>query len=363
MGCRVNPANLDSADVLRACAEYLRDIQTPAGFLEPPDSKHQEIAIYQIESTWTLLEAYRQFGDPAFRDAATLTLDRFAELQRPDGTVAHAPLPPAYYRAARETAFEYTLGRLERDKKVYPGSEMSSETFPRMGVTDGGLAMAARAYATVCGEDLYRQMAWRALDHYREIWDPVHLKENHFITFYGLSFALVAFHAWREEYPAAGAMVKAITDLLTDGPVWWGYSPSKLAIVGVGLITVHGSRFADSHIRPALEALLESGLEVFAGGYGMATGQGHRWGDYADIRGTVPLMVIMKAYDAVTDSNTFTDRPAYRRMLGWLSRNREAAEESGRPFYEIQRADGSWYGSGTPIYLAVWWALGRFAPL
>jgi len=359
----LNPANLDSAQILRACAEYLRGIQTPLGFFEPPDSKHQEIAIYQIESTWTLLEAYRRFGDRAFRDAAIRTLDRFADLQRPDGTVEHTPLPPAYYQAAREAAFEYTLGRLERDDRVYPGSQMNPDTFPQMGVTDGGLAMAARAYANVCGEDRYHDAGWRALDHYRSIWDPAYLKKNHFITFYGLSFALVAFHAWRRTYPAAKAMVEAITNLLTDGPVWWGYSPSKLAIVGVGLITVHGCRFADSHIRPALEALLESGLEVLPGGYGMATGQGDRWGDYADIRGTVPLMIIMKAYDAVTESRTFTKRVAYQRMLDWLSRNREAAERAGRPFYEVQLADGSWYGSGTPIYLTVWWALGRFGPL
>ena len=275
----------------------------------------------------------------------------------------HAPLPASYYEQARETVFEYTLSRLERDGQAYPGSDMDPRAFSGMGVTDGGLAIAARAFALAGGEDRYQKMAWRAMDHYCTIWDPAFLKEHHFVTFYGLSFALVAFDAWRDLYPRAGEMVDAITRLLTDGPVWWGYSPSKLAIVGVGLLTVHGRRYADTHIRPALEDLLQAGLEVTPGGYGMATGSGQKWGRYADVRGTVPLMIAMKAYDMATGSHTFTKRPSYQRMLGWLDRNRLAAQAAGRPFFEIQREDGSWFGSGTPVYLTVWWALTRFAPL
>jgi hypothetical protein len=200
------------------------------------------------------------------------------------------------------------------------------------------------------------------MDHYQTIWDPPYLKENSFVTFYSLSFALVGFHGWRDDYPAAAEMIEKITSLLTEGPVWWGYSPSKLAIVGVGLLTVHGSRYADSHIRPAIEKLLDAGLEVFPGGYGMAIPDGRLWGEYADIRGTVPLMIIMKAYDAVTGTKTFTSREEYGRMVGWLERNREAADGQGRPFYEVQKADGTWFGSGTPTcLLPVWWATGRFA--
>ena len=95
----------------------------------------------------------------------------------------------------------------------------------------------------------------------------------------------------------------------------------------------------------------------------MTTGRDQRWGTYADIRGTVPLMIAMKAYDAVTGNPTFTNRPSYQRMLGWLERNRAAALARGRPFFEIETEDGSWFGSGTPVYLTTWWALGRFAPL
>jgi hypothetical protein len=354
---------LTSEAILRSCADYLLSIQRSSGFFVPSDSKHQEIAIYQIESTWTLLEAYRAFGQTPYLEAAARTLDRFSALQRSDGTVPHAPLPASYYQQAREAVFEYTLSRLERDGQAYPGSDIDPRTFARMGVTDGGLAMAARAFALAAGEDRYRQMARRAMDHYCAIWNPAHLKEHHFVTFYGLSFALVAFDAWRGIYPRAGEMVDAITQLLTEGPVWWGYSPSKLAIVGVGLLTVHGRRYADSHLRPALEELLQTGLEVTPGGYGMATGSGQQWGRYADIRGTVPLMIAMKAYDTATDSHIFTERASYQRMLGWLERNQAAAQAAGRPFFEIQREDGHWFGSGTPVYLAAWWALGRFAPL
>jgi hypothetical protein len=252
---------------------------------------------------------------------------------------------------------------LERDGRTYPGSDVDDAVFPQMGVTDGGLALAARSFATGAGQDRYREMAFRALDHYRAIWDPPYLKENSFVTFYGLAFALVAFHAWTTVYSGAEEMVAEITRLLTDGPVWWGYSPSKLAIVGVSLLTVYGARYADSYIRPALEDLLQAGLEIFPGGYGMATEDGQQWGGYADIRGTVPLMIIMKGYDAATGTDTFTGREAYGRMLGWLERNRQAAQRADRPLYEVQKADGSWFGSGTPVYLAVWWATGRFAAL
>jgi hypothetical protein len=359
----MSTVDLGSETILKSCADYLLSIQTQAGFFEPADSKHQEISIYQIESTWTLLEAYQAFGRASYLEAAALTLDRFATLQRVDGSVPHSALPASYYERAQRTVFEYTLSRLERNGQIYPGSGVDPETLTQMGVTDGGLAMAARAFALTGGEDRYRSMAWRAMDHYCAIWEPETLKEQHFVTFYGLSFALVAFDAWRDLYPRAGEMVDAITHLLTDGTVWWGYSPSKLAIVGVGLLTVHGDRYVDTHIRPALETLLEAGLEVAPGGYGMATGSGQPWGHYADIRGTVPLMIAMKAHDTVTGSQTFTNRPSYQRMLGWLERNRAAAQAAGRPFFEIQREDGSWFGSGTPIYLTTWWALGRFAPL
>ena len=369
----MNPhPDLSRQAILRSCAEYLVRIQSPEGFFVSPDSKHQEIAIYQIESTWSLLQAYEALGEPAYLQAAAAALDRFAALQRPDGTVPHAALPEDYYRRAQEIVYEYTLARLEREGRVYPGSEMDEMVFPQMGVTDGGLAIAARSFAILSGEDRYRAMAFRALDHYCAIWNPSYLKENSFVTFYGLAFALVGFHAWRKEYPRAEEMVGELTRLLTEGPIWWGYSPSKLAIVGAGLLTVHGSRYADSHIRPALEALLEAGLEVFPGGYGMATEDGRQWGGYADIRGTVPLMIIMQGYDAgydagcdaVTGTKTFTSRDDYKRMLAWLERNRQAAEAMDRPFYEIQKADGTWFGSGTPVcLLPVWWATGRFAAL
>jgi len=355
-------ALLSREDILQTCAEYLVRIQTREGFFESPDSKHQEIAIYQIESTWSLLQAYEAFGEPSYLRGAGAALDRFASLQAPNGTVPHAPLPTAYYRRARDVVFEYTLTRLEREGRVYPGSEMDETVFPQMGVTDGGLAIAARSYALLSGDDRFRSTAFQAMDHYRSIWDPPYLKDNSFVTFYGLAFALVGFHGWRNDYPAAREMSEAITHLLTTGPVWWGYSPSKLAIVGVGLLTAHGSLYAESHIRPALEGLLEAGLEVFPGGYGMATQDGRQWGGYADIRGTVPLMIIMKAYDAVTGTETFTSREEYSRMRGWLERNREAAQARGRPFYEVQRSDGTWFGSGTPVcLLPIWWATGRFA--
>ena len=355
--------DLSTQTVLRTCADYLLEIQSPEGFFVSRDSKHQEIAIYQIESTWTLLEAYREFKDPNYLEAATRTLDRFTALQKPDGSIPHTPLPQDYYQHAQETVFEYTLAPLKRNGTTYPGSEMDPAEFARMGLTDGGLAIAARSYYVLSGEDRYREMAFQAMDHYLTIWDPDYLKGNHFITHYGLAFALVAFHAWRDAYPEAMEMVQAITQLFTDGPVWWGYSPSKLAIIGTSLLTVHGARYADSHIRPALESLLKSGLEVFPGGYGMSTDSNQHWGSYADIRGTVPLMIIMKAYDRATTSETFTSRPEYHRMLGWLSRNQEAAHNADRPFYEVQRADGSWFGSGTPVFLTVWWAMGRFAAL
>lgn len=356
--------DLSRQAILRSCADYLLRIQSPEGFFVSPDSKHQEIAIYQIESTWTLLQAYETLGNTAYLQAAARALDRFAALQGPDGTVPHAPLPEAYYRRAQEVVFEYTLARLERDGRVYPGSEMDEGDFRQMGLTDGGLAIAARSFAIVSGEDRYRAMGFRALDHYCAVWNPLYLKKHSFVTFYGLAFALVGFHTWKEHYPGGKEMVREITHLLTEGPVWWGYSPSKLAIVGVSLLTVHGPRYADSHIRPALEALLEAGLEVFPGGYGMATEDGRQWGRYADIRGTVPLMIIMKGYDAVTGRETFTSREEYGRMVSWLERNRQAAEAMGRPFYEVQQADGTWFGSGTPVcLLPIWWVTGRFAAL
>jgi hypothetical protein len=356
---------LSQQAILRDCARYLAQIQEPEGFFCPPDSKHQEIAIYQIEATWSLLQTYQILGDPGSLHAATAALDFYAELQHPDGTVPHAPLPATYYRNAKDVVFEFTLAPLERDGRLYPGSEMDPDIFPhRMGVTDGGLAIAARSYAFLTGEDRYRATALLALDHYRDIWDPDYLKANSFVSFYGLSFALVGFKAWEDHHPAAVDMVLQISRLLTEMPVWWAYSPSKLAIVGVGLLTVHGPLYADSHIRPALEDLLQAGLEVLPGGYGMATQDGEQWGQYADIRGTMPLMIIMKAFDEVTGTDTFTSRPEYGRMLGWLQRNRRAARVEGRPFYEIQRSDGSWFGSGTPVcLLPVWWSTGRFAAL
>lgn len=355
--------DLKSQIILRSYADYLLGIQSAEGFFVPVDSKHQEIAIYQIEASWSLLEAYQAFKDPIYLEGAKRILDRFVTLQQPDGSVSHTPLPQEYYRRAQETVFEYTLAPLKRNGTTYPGSDMDSSTFPQMGLTDGGLAMAARSFSVVSGDDRYQKMAFRAMDHYRTIWDPVYLKENHFITHYSLGFALIAFHTWGDLYPGAGDMVEAITQLLTDGPIWWGYAPSKLAFIGISLLTVHGDRYAESHIRPALESYLESAVEVFPGGYGMATGSGQPWGSYAEIRGTLPLMILMKAHDAVTGSEVFTSSPAYQRMIGWLSRNQEAARRNGRPFYEVQREDGSWFGSGTPLFLTVWWALGRFAAL
>jgi len=61
----MNPyPHLGREAILRSCADYLLHIQSPEGFFIPQDSNHQEIAIYQIESTWTLLQAYEALGNP-----------------------------------------------------------------------------------------------------------------------------------------------------------------------------------------------------------------------------------------------------------------------------------------------------------
>lgn len=343
--------------VLRDCADYLVSIQNPAGYCEPCDAKHEEIGAYQIESAITLLQAYDLLGDNPYLEAARRVMDFVVAKQEDNGSVPMDPLPQDYYERAKKDVLEYTFEPLEKDGQTYPGSTMAMSEYASYGLTDGLMSMAVSAYGRA-DNDRYAAAGKLALDHYCSIWDPPGLKENHFVSFYGIAFALQAFaqsnHERREE------MVDAITGLLTDGPTWWDYSPSKLAIVGGSLLTVHGARFAASHIIPGVDKLLAAGLEVVPGGYGMATADAN-WGDYADIRGTLPLAIIMKVCDVVAGTD-YTSGETYGRMLQWMADNRRDAVAEGRPFYEVSYPDGRRFGSGTPAsILPVWWATGRFS--
>ncbi len=342
---------------MKDCADYLLQIQTPAGYCEPADAKHEEVGPYQVESAIMLLQAHDVLGNTEYLEAGGRLMDFMVEVQDEKGLVPMDPLPGDYYERAKQNVFEYTFEPLEKDGKVYPGSNFSMSDFGGFGLPDGLMAMAASAYERA-DDDRYMVAGSRALDHYCSIWDPPRLKENHFVSFYGIAFALQAFAKGTHEQSAK--MVEAITHLFTDGPCWWDYSPSKLAIVGGSLMTVHGAQFAESHVVPGIEKLLGAGLEIMPGGFGMATDSGS-WGDYADIRGTLPLAIIMKVSDAVAGTD-FTSRAVYDRMLQWMADNRRDATAAGRPFYEISYPDGRRFGSGTPASILLsWWATGRFS--
>jgi len=349
---------LNKNRALRDAADYLVRIQEPHGFCVPIDSKHSEIAAYQVESVLVLLQAHDILGNVAYLEPAGKLMNAIVEHQTPDGTLPIKLLPDDYYERAKVEVMEYTLEPLEKDGRTYPGSTFSLDEFARFGLGDGLLAMAAAAYGRAV-DDRYAEAGSRALDHYCAIWNPPHLRENHFVSFYGIAFALQGFlgsdHQRRDE------MAAAITSLLTDGHVWWDYSPSKLAIIGVSLLLAHGDRFAASHITPGLDKLLDSGLEVMPGGFGMATSDS-QWGDYADVRGTLPLAIIMQACDAVAGTS-YTQTEIYDGMLNWMTENRRDAAAEGRPFYEVSYPDGRRFGSGTPASILLsWWATGRFGP-
>jgi hypothetical protein len=349
---------LNKDGALRDSADYLVRIQAPDGFCVPIDSKHSEIAAYQVESVLVLLQAHDLLGDAAYLEPAERLMAAIVERQAPDGSLPIKLLPDDYYERAKAEVMEYTLEPLEKDGQTYPGSTFSLEEFASFGLSDGLLAMAAAAYGRVV-DDRFAEAGERALDHYGATFDPVRHKENHFVSFYGIAFALHAFarsqHARRDE------MTEAITRLFTEGPTWWDYSPSKLAIVGGNLLAVHGDQFADSHVMPGLDKLMHSGLEVMPGGFGMATSDS-QWGDYADIRGALPLAIIMQACDSVAGS-TYTQTEIHDRMLDWMTANRRDAVAAGRPFYEVSYPDGRRFGSGTPASILLsWWATGRFGP-
>ena len=351
------PSILDPDRVLRDCADYLVEIQAPAGYCEPHDGKHEEIGAYQVESAITLLQAYDILHDASYLDAARRLMNFVVEKQDDNGFVPMDPLPEQYYERAKKDVLEYTFEPLERDGQTYPGSTLAMSEYANFGLTDGLMSMAVSAYERA-DDDRYAAAGKLALDHYCSIWDPPRLKENHFVSFYGIAFALQAFA--RGTHARSDAMVDAITRLLTDGSCWWDYSPSKLAIVGGSLLTVHGAQFAKSHIIPGIDKLLAAGLEIMPGGFGMATDSGS-WGDYADIRGTLPLAIIMKVCDAVAGTD-YAGRDVHDRMLQWMVDNRRDAIADGRPFYEISYPDGRRFGSGTPSsILPVWWATGRFS--
>lgn len=354
----MNDALLNKDRVLRDAADYLVRIQAPDGFCVPIDSKHSEIAAYQVESALVLLQAHSVLGDSTYLEPAARLMDAIVGRQAPDGSLPIKLLPDDYYERAKVEVMEYTLEPLEKDGQTYPGSTFSLDEFASFGLSDGLLAMAAAAYERAV-DDRYAASGSRALDHYCAIWDPQHLRDNHFTSFYGIAFALQGFLG--SDHPRRDEMAAAITELLTHGPVWWDYSPSKLAIIGVSLLLAHGDQYAASHITPGLDKLLASGLEVMPGGFGMATSDS-QWGNYADIRGALPLAIIMQACDAGAGT-TYTETNVYARMLDWMAANRHDAAAQDRPFYEVSYPDGRRFGSGTPASILLsWWATGQFGP-
>ncbi len=76
---------LNKNRALRDAADYLVRIQEPHGFCVPIDSKHSEIAAYQVESVLVLLQAHDILGNVAYLEPAGKLMNAIVEHQTPDG--------------------------------------------------------------------------------------------------------------------------------------------------------------------------------------------------------------------------------------------------------------------------------------
>ena len=352
----VERRELDKNDWILFAADFLVEHMTDEGRVEILDTQYPESHMYLAADVFPLLEAYVLSSEEKYLTAARKILDYFHRNQHACGSWTLG-----FYKAGGErttTLAGYGSFDELRDKVV-----AAEPGWPLAGV---------RKYERITGDEQYRPMVRKAIAYLSNCWDEDWgFDDGFFRPLFKDVLSLLGLSLWRDIYPELDPLLDKALRFLTESPRCWRASDRNW-FVDVGgndlaevcgtltascaLLELTGTRFVESHVRPALDKILASKDGLCSHNPAVLSYWPYRE-DRADIRSNVYLLLAMKLMDVVTGTTQYRQTQRYSDLAAWLEGMRD---EQGFLEYE-NCADGTRGSHASPAqFLVSYWVAGTY---
>lgn len=346
----------DKESWVLVAADSLLDHLRPDGRVEITDTQYPESHTYLAGDLFPLLESYRISNDEKYLNGARRILDYFRENQRDSGGWTFGFLEVGGERST-------TLG----------GYGSYRELTDKVTAAASGWSMAAvRKYERITGDQSYRPMVAKAVGFLDSAWDDSWgFDDGTQRAIFKDALAIVGLSVWQDVYPRAEALLSKAIESVTTSPRFWnereknwvadvgGQEPGGAPVtctMSCALLEAAGAEFAQSHARPALDAILAHTEHNCAHNRALMPHWPYRQ-DRADIRGNTYLILLMKLLDVTTGTTVYRQTRRYSKVASWLATMRD---EQGFLEYENCR-DGTRGSHASPAqFLTSFWVCGTY---
>ena len=248
----------DKDDWILFAADFLVDHITDEGRVEILDTQYPESHMYLAGDLFPLLEAYVLSRRDEYLAAARRILDHFRRNQHECGSWTLG-----FYKAGGErttTLAGYGSFDELRDKVV--------------AATPGWPLAGVRKYERITGDQQYRPMVRNAIDYLSGCWNEHWgFDDGFFRPLFKDVLNLLGLSLWRDVHPELEPLLDNELRFLTESPRCWSDADKNwfvdvdsnelIEVAGTltaacALLELTGTRFVESHVRPALDKILAS---------------------------------------------------------------------------------------------------------
>lgn len=347
----------DKDDWILFAADFLVDHMTAEGRVKIDDTQYPEGHLYLAGDLFPLLEAYALSKQDKYLDAARKILDYLRRNQVESGTW---------------TVGCYDVSGAERTTTLAGYGTHAELAKKEAAAMIGWPLTGVRKYERITGDEQYRPMVHKAIACLQNCWNEDRgFDDGVFPPLFRDVLGLLGLWLWREIYPELDPLLEGQTRFLTESPNAWS-EPDKNWYVDVGgtdlveaagtltgscaLLELTGTRFVDSHVKPALDKILASQDGLCSHNPAVLSYWPYRE-DRADIRSNAYLLLAMKLMDIVTGTTEYRQTQRYMDLATWLEGMRD---EQGFLEYE-NCADGTRGSHASPAqFLVSFWVAGTY---
>ncbi len=327
----------DRLPAAKAVVDYVVPRVSADGLFHPEESLWAESGVYRSQHAGTLAVAGKLLGDDRCVEAARRMLHRTIDM-----------------RIDKLWSVDWWWN--------HPVSDAVSDDWQEQNrVVEGGYATPINlfnlgVYYQVTGDDTVVGPSRESLAAMFGRWDYTRGQWHHMTP----EFAALAAWAWQKTLPEFASkrdpIVRWVVDrIVKDAPHDF---PFVLAVRMTLLLAATGTRYLESAIKPAIDALLREPSRRFDNSEDFR--HNPDTSDHVNNRANMAVAIVMKHYDLAAGEQVYTGTPLYAYLSDWIDRMRAP----GGSYFECQDIDtGRRYGQGSPAhYIPLWWILGARLP-
>ena len=328
----------DRLPAAKAIVDYVVPRVSEDGLFHPEESLWAESGVYRSQHAGTLAVTGKLLGDDRCIEAARRMLYRTID-------VRIDKLWSTDWWWDHPVADTVSDDWQEQNRVVEEGYAAPTNLF-NLGI-----------YHRVTGDDDVVEPSRESMAAMFERWDYTKGTWHHMTP----EFAALASWAWEEALPEFASkkdpIVRWVVErLVKDAPHDF---PFLLAVRMTLLLAATGTKYLESAIKPAIEALLAEPSRRYD-----HNGQDFRHNavtsDHVNNRANIAVAIIMKHYDLAAGEQVYTSTPLYAYLSEWIDGMRAPSGS----YYECRDIEtGRRHGQGSPAhYIPLWWILGARLP-